>query len=46
MARFFAFFKFFHLSLTFFRSEVPFKIRNILNFRLEIFPCGIEDDVG
>ena len=33
-------------ELNFFRSEVPFKIRNILNFRLEIFPCGIEDDVG
>ena len=26
MARFFAFFTLFHLSLTFFRPEVPFKI--------------------
>ena len=30
MARFFAFFTLFHLSLTFFRPEVPFKIRNVL----------------
>ena len=26
MVRFFAFFTFFHLSLTFFRPEVPFKL--------------------
>ena len=26
MARFFAFFTLFHLSLTFFRPEVPFKV--------------------
>ena len=35
MARFFAFFTLFHLSLTFFRPEVPFKFKSIQRDKLK-----------